>query len=30
MVSPNTVDKATATAQNDLNYAELWRRLRAR
>ncbi len=30
MVSPNTVDKAAATAQNDLNYAELWRRLRAR
>ncbi|MDN5788061.1 sugar isomerase domain-containing protein, partial [Pseudorhodobacter sp.] len=30
MVSPNTVDKAAATVQNDKNYAELWRRLRAR
>ena len=30
MVSPNTTDKETATAQNDLNYAELWRRLKSR
>ncbi|MCC7319672.1 MAG: sugar isomerase domain-containing protein [Rubellimicrobium sp.] len=30
MVSPNTIDKATANARNDRNYAELWRRLRAR
>ena len=30
MVSPNTTEKAAATAQNDQNYAELWRRLRAR
>ncbi|MFV0384353.1 sugar isomerase domain-containing protein [Paracoccus sp. (in: a-proteobacteria)] len=30
MVSPNTLDKASATEQNDRNYAELWRRLRAR
>ena len=30
MVSPNTVDKAAANVQNDRNYAELWRRLRAR
>jgi uncharacterized phosphosugar-binding protein len=27
MVSPNTTDKAAADAQNDRNYAELWRRL---
>lgn len=27
MVSPNTSDKASADAQNDRNYAELWRRL---
>ena len=30
MVSPNTTDKASADAQNDRNYAELWRRLKAR
>lgn len=30
MVSPNTTEKEAATAQNDRNYAELWRRLRAR
>lgn len=30
MVSPNTTDKAKATAQNDENYAELWKRLRDR
>ncbi|TQV77609.1 SIS domain-containing protein [Exilibacterium tricleocarpae] len=30
MVSPNTTDKAKADIQNDRNYAELWRRLRAR
>lgn len=30
MVSPNTTDKESATAQNDRNYAELWRRLKAR
>ncbi len=30
MVSPNTTEKAAANAQNDLNYAELWRRLKAR
>lgn len=30
MVSPNTTDKARATAQNDENYAELWKRLRDR
>ncbi|MBO6639141.1 MAG: SIS domain-containing protein [Roseitalea sp.] len=30
MVSPNTAQKEAATAQNDRNYAELWRRLRAR
>lgn len=27
MVSPNTTEKAAADAQNDRNYAELWRRL---
>ncbi|MGB0913172.1 MAG: sugar isomerase domain-containing protein [Phaeobacter italicus] len=30
MQSPNTTDKAAATAQNDLNYAELSRRLKLR
>lgn len=30
MVSPNTAGKAEADAQNDRNYAELWRRLRMR
>ncbi|MCA0273934.1 MAG: SIS domain-containing protein [Proteobacteria bacterium] len=30
MVSPNTTDKVKATAQNDDNYAELWKRLRDR
>lgn len=30
MVSPNTTEKEKADAQNDRNYAELWRRLRAR
>lgn len=30
MVSPNTTDKVKATAQNDENYAELWKRLRDR
>lgn len=30
MVSPNTTEKEAATAQNDRNYAELWRRLRMR
>ncbi len=30
MVNPNTSDKANANAANDLNYDELWRRLRAR
>lgn len=30
MVSPNTTEKAAADAQNDRNYAELWRRLRMR
>jgi uncharacterized phosphosugar-binding protein len=30
MVSPNTAEKEAATVQNDRNYAELWRRLRAR
>lgn len=30
MVNPNTLSKAEADAQNDRNYAELWRRLRAR
>ncbi len=30
MVSPNTTEKAAANAQNDLNYAELSRRLKAR
>ena len=30
MVSPNTTEKAAANEQNDRNYAELWRRLRAR
>ena len=30
MVSPNTTDKARANRQNDLNYAELWRRLSSR
>lgn len=30
MVSPNTTEKAAANAQNDRNYAELWRRLRVR
>ena len=30
MVSPNTMEKAKAKAHNDKNYAELWRRLKAR
>lgn len=30
MVSPNTAEKAEANIQNDKNYAELWRRLKAR
>ena len=30
MVSPNTTEKARANLQNDLNYAELWRRLSSR
>ncbi len=30
MVSPNTAEKAEADAQNDRNYAELWRRLKNR
>lgn len=30
MVSPNTMEKAKANAHNDKNYAELWRRLKAR
>ncbi len=30
MVSPNTTSKAQADVQNDLNYAELWRRLSSR
>lgn len=30
MVSPNTLEKAEANVQNDKNYAELWRRLKAR
>lgn len=30
MVSPNTTDKDKANKQNDENYEELWRRLRAR
>jgi uncharacterized phosphosugar-binding protein len=30
MVSPNTIDKASANEHNDRNYRELWRRLRAR
>ncbi|ACI50697.1 conserved hypothetical protein [Gluconacetobacter diazotrophicus PA1 5] len=30
MVNPNTEHKASATQQNDRNYAELWRRLRGR
>ena len=30
MVSPNTTEKAKATLQNDKNYADLWRRLKAR
>lgn len=30
MVSPNTAEKAEANVQNDKNYAELWRRLKAR
>jgi len=30
MVSPNTTGKAAADKQNDENYEELWRRLRAR
>ncbi len=30
MVNPNTLSKAEADKQNDLNYAELWRRLRSR
>lgn len=30
MVSPNTTDKESANIQNDRNYAELWRRLKAR
>jgi len=30
MVSPNTTEKAAADAQNDRNYAELWRRLKMR
>lgn len=30
MINPNTEHKEEATRQNDRNYAELWRRLRAR
>ena len=30
MVSPNTAEKEEANRQNDRNYAELWRRLKAR
>ncbi|MDE1949384.1 MAG: SIS domain-containing protein [Burkholderiales bacterium] len=30
MLSPNTAGKQAATEQNERNYAELWRRLRAR
>ncbi len=30
MVNPNTAGKEAANRQNDANYAELWRRLRAR
>lgn len=30
MVNPNTTEKASADQQNDLNYAELWRRLASR
>lgn len=30
MVSPNTAEKAEADAQNDRNYAELWRRMKMR
>ncbi len=30
MVNPNTTEKAAADRQNDLNYAELWRRLSMR
>jgi uncharacterized phosphosugar-binding protein len=30
MVNPNTAAKETANAQNDRNYEELWRRLKAR
>jgi uncharacterized phosphosugar-binding protein len=30
MVSPNTTDQVKATAQNDDNYAELWKRLKDR
>lgn len=30
MVSPNTTGKEAATRQNDANYEELWRRLKAR
>jgi uncharacterized phosphosugar-binding protein len=30
MVNPNTAGKADANAANDLNYEELWRRLKAR
>ena len=30
MVNPNTASKETANAANDLNYDELWRRLKAR
>jgi uncharacterized phosphosugar-binding protein len=30
MVSPNTVDAASAHVQNDRNYSELWRRLKLR
>jgi uncharacterized phosphosugar-binding protein len=30
MVSPNTTNKEAATRQNDENYEELWKRLKAR
>jgi hypothetical protein len=30
MVSPNTTGKEAANRQNDGNYEELWRRLKAR
>jgi uncharacterized phosphosugar-binding protein len=30
MVNPNTAGKAAANVQNDRNYEELWRRLKAR